>query len=66
MLRAQRVAAEAREDAAKGRALDEAEANSDLFLQTHSVFGCCMSCFRSWRFPSSVSAPFVSFTVGDT
>ena len=60
MLRAQRVAAEAREDAAKGRALDEEEASRDLLccclmLQTHSVFGCCMSCFGSRYFPSSVS-----------
>jgi len=30
MLRAQRVAAEAREDAAKGRALDEEEASRDV------------------------------------
>ena len=49
MLRAQRVSVEAREDAAKGRALDEAEASRDLFrccllLQTHTVFGCCPSC----------------------
>ena len=67
MLRAQRVAAEAREDAAKGRALDEAEASRDLLccclmLQT-LCFGCCLSYFCRRRFVSSVSAPFVC-TVG--